>query len=125
MTESAAANSARPANPARPANSARPAQESAVRETVSQGNGGVVVRFSGRLVQSNPVRDQHGMVNFYENIIIVPAKDSYSHPTTYSVCAQGPLGPPETDITVTCSLSSWAKRTKSGVFYNMRLWHDA
>jgi len=54
----------------------------------------------------------------YEHLIMEPAKDEYSFPRVFPVCAEKILGVRGEILTVVADIQSW---TSKG-FYNMRLW---
>ncbi|NCU32802.1 MAG: hypothetical protein EOM23_07715 [Candidatus Moranbacteria bacterium] len=56
----------------------------------------------------------------YQHLVVVPAPDPYSHPTTYPVRAKKMLAPIGSEFGVVCRLSTW----KSNGFWNVGLWAD-
>ena len=85
----------------------------------------ITVDIQGRIDSTSPIKKADGTVSFYQTTVIVPAKDAYSHPTTFAVNAEGPLGSVGSDVKVKCRLSSYSRKNSDGTrWYNMKLWKD-
>lgn len=79
------------------------------------GNGQALIK--GLLKEIREIK-RNDNSSFYEHLILEPAKDEYSHPRSFPICAEEILGARGQVITVTAEI--FTRQSKG--FYNLRLW---
>lgn len=84
---------------------------------------GFTIMLKGRIKGHEKIQPDSGN-DFVRTIIVVPAKDAYSHPSTFAVNAASRLGSDGADVAVLCDLRPSARRTDKGLFYNIQLWQS-
>jgi hypothetical protein len=82
---------------------------------------GIIVEIKGRIKSFKKVQPENGN-DFVSTLIVRPAKDAYSHPTTFSVNSSTRIGAEATDIAVKCELRPYVRKRKGEDYYNVSLW---
>lgn len=82
----------------------------------------IFVPIKGRIKGSERLKSKSGN-EYIRTLIIMAAKDAYSHPSTFCVFSEFQIGPDNTDVDVKCELRpSFRKGSDGRPFYNVNLW---
>lgn len=82
---------------------------------------GVIVEIKGR-VKSFKKETSDITGDFIVTLIVRPAKDAFSHPTTYAVKSIGRIGKEDSDVSVFCELRPYSRKKNGSEYYNVSLW---
>ena len=83
---------------------------------------GITVQVKGRIKISEAFDSKKGN-SYYRTLVVMPAKDAYSHPSTFSILSTKKFGRDDSDISVACELRPSANEGKDGKLYrNINLW---
>lgn len=83
----------------------------------------MTVTLTGRIKGSEKIQPDSGN-DFIRTIIVVPAKDAYSHPSTFAVNSSGRLGSDGKDVSVLCDLRSMSRKKDGTQYFNIQLWQS-
>jgi len=82
----------------------------------------ITVQIKGRIKSSEAFESKKGD-NYVRTLIVKPAKDFYSHPSTFPIISVGKLGKDNADVSVTCELRPTYRKTAEGKsFFGVNLW---
>ncbi len=91
-------------------------------ETDEKGiSSGIIVEVKGRVKGWKKVQAKTGD-DFIATTIVRPAKDSYSHPVTFSVNSSARVGNEGADVAVRGELRPYSRRKDGEEYYNYSLW---
>lgn len=83
---------------------------------------GITVQVKGRIKSSEAFDSKKGN-SYHRTLVVMPAKDAYSHPATFPILSVRKLGKDDSDISVACELRPSANQGKDGNLYrNVNLW---
>lgn len=82
---------------------------------------GITVEIKGRIKGFKKVQPDNGN-DFVSTLIVRPAKDAYSHPTTFSVNSLSRIGSEGADVVVNCELRPYSRKKDGIEFHNLSLW---
>lgn len=84
---------------------------------------GLTVQVKGRIKSSESFTSQKGN-DYFRTLVVMPAKDAYSHPATFPILSERKLGKDDSDVSVACELrSSYNKNKDNGkVYRSVNLW---
>lgn len=83
----------------------------------------IFVQIKGRIKSFVREKSKNSGKEYIRTLIIKPAKDAYSHPSTFCVFSEFQIGPDNTDVDVKCELRPCFRKDKDGrPFYNTNLW---
>lgn len=83
---------------------------------------GIIVQVKGRIKSSETFKSKKGD-DYVRTLIIKPAKDAYSHPSTFPILSVGKLGKENSDVNVACELRPTFRKSNEGKpFYGVNLW---
>ena len=82
---------------------------------------GITVEIKGRIKSFKKVQPKNGN-DFVSTLITRPAKDAYSHPTTFSVNSLSRIGAEGADIALKCELRPYVRKRNGEDYYNVSLW---
>jgi hypothetical protein len=90
-------------------------------QAVSKANE-LLLTLKGKIQSHERISSTNG--DFYSNLIVVPAKDEYSHPKRFAVNASAPLATDGTELTVVCEVRPSNNKKDGKFFHNINLWKD-
>lgn len=80
-------------------------------------------RIKGRVGGSEHIKTKSDNSDgFFRTLLVVPAVDEYSHPSTYAINASAPLGIDGQDVDVLCNVRPFSRTKDGNKFYNTFLW---
>ncbi len=82
---------------------------------------GLTVTLKGRVESWKKISPESGN-DFVQTVIIIPAKDAYSHPSSFAVNSEAKIGSDGQEITVPCELRPYARRKNGEKYHNINLW---
>lgn len=82
---------------------------------------GYTITLKGRIEGRKKIQPDSGN-DFIRTVIVTPAKDSYSHPSTWAVNSDAPLGNDGSEVTVACDLRPASRKKDGETYYNIQLW---
>ena len=83
---------------------------------------GITVQVKGRIKSSEMFKSKKGN-EYYRTLVVKPAKDAYSHPSTFPILSVGRVGKENSDVDIACELRPTSIQGKDGKLYrNVNLW---
>ena len=80
----------------------------------------LTLTLTGRIKEKERISSDNG--DFYSTLLVVPAQDEYSHPKTFAVNAEAPLGSEGQDVEVTVEIRPNNRKKDGRYFHNVALW---
>ncbi len=81
----------------------------------------LTVTLKGRIESWNKITPTQGD-DFIQTVIVVPAKDAYSHPLSFAVNSDAKLGNDGADVSVVCQIRGYSRRRDGVKYHNINLW---
>jgi hypothetical protein len=88
--------------------------------TNGQSANDLTVILKGRIKSHERVASDNG--DFYSTLLVVPAQDEYSHPKTFAINADAPLGSEGADTEVKVEIRPNNRKKDGRYFHNVSLW---
>ena len=83
---------------------------------------GITVHVKGRIKSTETFKSKKGN-EYYRTLVVKPAKDAYSHPSTFPILSVGRVGKENSDVDIACELRPTSNQSKDGKLYrNVNLW---
>jgi hypothetical protein len=84
---------------------------------------GLTVHLKGRIKGFEQFKSQKGD-EYFRTMVVMPAKDAYSHPATFPILSERKLGKDDSDVNIACELRpSYNKHKETGkVYRGVNLW---
>jgi hypothetical protein len=86
---------------------------------------GLTVSIKGRVKHVERFKAQNSGKEYVRTLIVIPAKDIYSHPSTFCVLSEYPLGAKDVDVEARCELrpsNNPSTKNPGEYFHNLSLW---
>jgi hypothetical protein len=84
---------------------------------------GLTITLKGRTKSHEKIQPESGN-DFVQTLIVVPAKDAYSHPSTFAVNSASLLAKDGADVSVLCDLRPTSRIKDGKRYYNIQLWQS-
>lgn len=80
------------------------------------------VRIKGVVTKVTQFKRREDDAVLFQSHVTVPAPDLLSHPVTYGINGEYPVGNLDVEVDVICQVGSYQRSTDKGVFFNYSLW---